>query len=286
MSVYNRRGPIVRVMYLAVALAAWGILTAVRALGFRRNEILVLCYHGVTGEQKDRFARQMRTIASRAVDVSALRADPPTAGRQPRIGVTFDDGFLCVLAHALPILRRLHIPVTVFPVTGNLGRVPRWKIAPERVEVTNILMSADQVRSAGRDPVCRFGSHTHRHLNLARALPSTIRRELAESKACLEHLLGTIVEDLALPYGDYTPEVIDHAIDAGYKRIFTLDPEVIAPRRPPVVIGRFSMSPDVWPIEFRLTCAGAYAWLGTWRRAVRGVRKIIAPRPAKELSST
>ena len=145
-------------------------------------------------------------------------------------------------------------------------------------------MAADQVLEAGSDGFCSIGSHTMTHADLVRIAPSELKHELVESKAALEHLLGRVVDDLALPFGAYNEEVMAAAFSAGYRRVFTLDSRLHDDRHETSVIGRFSMSLDVWRIEFVLTCAGAYAWLDAWRRCVRYVRSVLSPRWKEGLS--
>jgi len=141
---------------------------------------------------------------------------------------------------------------------------------PEKNEIT---MTADQIKSAFQKGLCRFGSHTHTHANLSELSDEKLKNELADSKKLLEGLLQTQIVDLALPHGDYNQKVLEYAKQIGYKYIYTLEPHVNPKILYPGKVGRFSMSPDIWPIEFKLTCAGAYAWLHPWRRSINWVRK-------------
>jgi len=64
------------------------------------------------------------------------------------------------------------------------------------------------------------------------------------------------------------------AEEIGYKRVYTLEPKLVRTNQEIGTIGRFSMSPDVWPIEFYLTCYGAYSWLFPFRRFLKWVGRI------------
>jgi len=265
----RKRGTIVRLIYLTWA-AAWWVLT-----GFSRSvrgRVVVLCYHGVTPRQRRSFERQMRLIADRATDVSLLTSTQSGNQNRPRVCITFDDGFSNLLDTALPIMHELHIPSIVFAVTGNLGDKPRWEMPVGHPEAEELVMTAEQVRAAAGCGLCRFGSHTVSHPDLTTISKDQLIKELVDSKASLEHLLGVEVEDLALPFGDYDERVIAVCKASGYKRVYTLNPCLVSPQDGVTKIGRFSMSPDVWGIEFLLTCAGAYSWLGPWRRFLRRIR--------------
>ena len=187
--------------------------------------------------------------------------------------MTFDDAFENLIGNVIPVLEEFQIPAIVFAVPGNLGRTPKWAISPDRPESREKVMTAEQLVILDKNPLIHIGSHTMTHPNLATLTSEKIRQELAESKQQLELLLGHPVEDLALPHGAFNGTVLQMAHQAGYKRIYTLEPKVM----PEVemqngVIGRFSMSPNVWPIEFTLTCAGAYSWLMGVRRTIQFFR--------------
>jgi peptidoglycan/xylan/chitin deacetylase (PgdA/CDA1 family) len=253
MTGYGRNGNLIRILYLAGAaiayfLTIWGRL--------RCKKGVVLCYHGVRPEQKHRFERQVILLSRRF----------------PFVRMTFDDAFSNLLDNALPILEELQVPAIIFAVTDNLGDIPRWNIPAGHPEAQELTMTAQQLLNISKHPLIRIGSHTLTHPDLTKISHDRLQAELAESKSKLEKLLGCPIEDMALPHGAYNEEVIALAQAAGYKRIFTLDPRPTDFESGSAVMGRFSLSPDVWPIEFYLTCAGAYAGLYPWRRFIRRFR--------------
>lgn len=94
--------------------------------------MLILYYHNVVATpldefdrrlsrvRADDFAREMEYLASeyRPVSLAELLARLRAGETDTRaVAVTFDDGYYGVAAHALPVLRRLGIPSTVFVVT-------------------------------------------------------------------------------------------------------------------------------------------------------------------------
>jgi len=269
--VYARHGLGVRIVYLLIGCAAYVLGGFGRRFTKRQ---LVLCYHGVPREDRERFRRQMMRIADRAVTCAA--GDDGTydaQDRSTRVCVTFDDAFENLLENALPILDSLDIPATVFAVPGNLGQTPRWRISPSHPEHQERIMTAEQLRGiCGGD--ITVGSHTQTHPALTELSAEQIRWELAESKRNLEEMLGRPVVDLALPHGACSDVVLDIARETGYRRVYTLEPRAWT-QSDGIAVPRFSMSPDAWGIEFYLTCAGAYVWLGPWRRFVRAIRRRI-----------
>ena len=259
----------VRLIYMMCALV-WAVLTGFGR--FRRDGVVALCYHGVSAKQQERFAWQMNKIRSRVVDLAKCRASTSSCAELPYVSVTFDDAFANLLDNALPVLEQYQIPATIFAVADNLGCLPRWEMPyghPESIERT---ITAEQLVAISKNPLFRIGSHTLTHPDLAKIRPDQLKTELIGSKHRLEQLLGSPIEDLALPFGSYNIEVLITAQEAGYKRVYTVDAKPANPMSKDPVTGRFHMSPDVWKIEFLLTCSGAYTWLYPWRRLLRRIQ--------------
>lgn len=275
---YAQRGRVVRVAYLASAIVCY-----VLSLGGRigRGGVVVLCYHGVAREYRKSFARQMSSIARRSVSLADLcKAASYRFGARPRVCVTFDDAFENLLENAVPVLEELEVPATVFVVPGSLGRRPTWRMSPGHPEAKERLMDEAQIRSLVRNRGFQAESHTLTHANLPTLPIAEVGRELSESKAMLENVLGTGVTAIAFPYGACNDDILGEAKSAGYGLMCTLEPRVYA-RGDGAVVGRFSMSPDAWHIEFYLTCVGAYSWLCVWRRLLARARALLASRRKK-----
>jgi len=120
-----------------------------------------------------------------------------------------------------------------------------------------------------------IGSHTVTHGRLDKIPISEVKRELVDSKAMLERLVDYDIFFLALPHGAYSKDVLDIAFDAGYRKVLTLDETCISSRSESGKLGRFTVSPDMWWIEFRLTVIGAYSWLLPWRRLLYKIRSFF-----------
>ncbi len=238
----------------------------------RCGKMVVLCYHGIQIDHREFFRRQILWINKRRFGLYEFsQTESSEAFGSPKIGITFDDAFENLLNNALPLLNELCIPAIVFAVPGNLGRSPLWEINTEHPEYNEKTMTAQQLKNIHNDLI-KIGSHTQTHPNLSELSVEDIRRELEESKNNLEKLIDKPIEDLALPHGAYNEDVMHIAQEAGYKRVYTLEPKLVRASQETGVIGRFSMSPDIWPIEFYLTCAGAYAWLYPFRKLLKKLR--------------
>lgn len=193
------------------------------------SRALVLMYHQVDtplSAQEQRFcvppgefAAQMQWLADagyRPVDLDAVVDH--VAGRatlpEKSVHVTFDDGFVGVLEHALPVLKRLGMPATLFALPQRAGLTNDWmhrRGAPRRA-----LLSADQLRLLADEGVA-IGSHTCTHVRLPDVPPEEARREIAASKDELESMLGREVRHFAYPYGLFSDAVREVVVSAGYK---------------------------------------------------------------------
>lgn len=232
---------------------------------------IVLYYHAVRKDQRNAFARQMDMLLRMAypwnLEVCQNR------NKKPLVAVTFDDGYVSVIENALPELKQRGIPVTFFVPTGSLGERPGWIKSPESPLWDERVISPNELKNIASEPLVTIGSHTVSHSNLLKLSAKEAIRELVESKAELENLLGLPIEWLSFPHGAYDDSLIQIALEAGYRRLFTIEPKPVNPMQPGVINGRVAINPDDWPLEFKLKMLGAYRWL-PWVNSFK--RKILA----------
>jgi len=267
--IYAKRGLILRLLYLCVACLH---LLFSRLFCVRKRGCVVLCYHGVKKNQRAKFARQMQMVVDRTISVENLfnvhKRD------QLFVCVTFDDAFENILENVVPIVDRIGIPIMVFVPTGSLGRLPVWLENKSHSDSSEAIMARQQLKYLSENPLVTVGSHTVSHPRLSLLSDEKIQKELYESKIELEDLTNSVVDQLAFPHGDCTEEVVSMAIEIGYRHVYTLAPVIYNGEESlkREVVGRFSMSPDVWQIEFLLTVKGAYSWLFAWRSFLKKIR--------------
>lgn len=187
----------------------------------------------------------------------------PQSGRN--VAITFDDAFDNVRQNALPVLADLQIPATVFAVAGCLGKTPNWTMDGNHPDRGEVLSTAAQLRAYPPELI-DIGSHTVSHPDLTKTGDQQVDRELRESKSILEEAIGREVWCLSVPYGAYHSGTLNAAKSVGYSMVVTCDPRVVDPETDSFCIGRFKVTPDDWPIEFRLKAIGAHAWRDAWQR--------------------
>lgn len=186
--------------------------------------------------------------------------------------LTLDDGYASAVETAWPILRDRKLPATLFVVTGYLDGVKRfpWDAA-EGGDGRTRLATSEQVMSAAADGL-DIGSHTVSHPWLPRLAADNLGRELADSRAAAERLLGRPVRSLAYPMGGWNSTVLAAAHHAGYTIGVTTDRGANSRRRNPLSLRR-TMAPDT-AADFTLLLDGALTWL----RPLDGWRQRKGPR--------
>ena len=181
---------------------------------------LVLMYHHVTDEDIEVDPCCKCKVAEFREQLIRLKADGYTFVTMDAVSaslkefpnykfatVSFDDVPKDVLQNAVPILRNLQIPYTLF-VTSKYARSTGY-------------ISENQLKDLSKDPLCTIGAHTMTHPMLRKSKNSY--DEMNQSKEYLESLIGKEVKYLAYPYGKYSSisfRVRQQAKQIGFKCAF------------------------------------------------------------------
>lgn len=222
-----------------VLLQSERYLQDICASSYSTNAILM--YHSV-GERGlygnvsvERFRRDMTFLDEffEIVDLPAVLDDSPRASdvrsdRSRKVAVSFDDGYENFYTQALPVVRDLDVPVTVFVSPGFLrGRnreftyrfVRSPSVGKDHNDPTDRrspspgtlrLMSDAQLRNVINDDRVTIGNHTRLHPDLSAI---TNRDDLAADITAAERLLedhfDITVDRFAYPYGRYNERALD-----------------------------------------------------------------------------
>jgi peptidoglycan/xylan/chitin deacetylase (PgdA/CDA1 family) len=178
-------------------------------------------YHSVSENNHDRltvsparFASQMQFLMERGFRVISLqeacRRLNSNEDVERAIVLTFDDGLRDFLTNAAPVLRRHHLPATLFIVTGRMGGVSKWS-SPSNGKK---LLTRDEIIEL-RKQGFNLGSHTATHPDLRTLDDAGLDRELAESRAEIAELGETFIP-FAYPGGTFARRERDAVERAGY----------------------------------------------------------------------
>lgn len=270
---------------LALLCLPWALLSQRLRPGIR-----ILMYHRVHpalgNEQLNvtpaRFDAQMRFVArhTKVLPLSeaaqALRAGRIAANA---VVLTFDDGYLDNLHHAVPVLQRHGLPCTFF-VTSDFAEQrsqhPRYPASTERLH-----LNWPEVQAMAAMPGLSIGSHTVSHPYLQRIDDATVHHELRHSKAQIEQHLGQPVPFLCYPSGDAGERELQAARAAGYEGAVTVAPGINRHGVGPYALRRTEMTNKDGPLDTRLKVWGAYDLMHQvlhWRRT-RQFKRLSASTP-------
>ena len=149
------------------------------------------------------FARQMRLLSYLGYTGLSMTGLQPYLSGEKRgkvVGITFDDGYLNNLVHALPVLMRYGFSSTCYAVSSLLGKTNSWD-APLGIAQTPLMNGADiQQWVAGGQEI---GSHTRSHINLLESSDDVCAAEILQGRQALQAATKTPVDHFCYPYGRY-----------------------------------------------------------------------------------
>ena len=160
--------------------------------------------------------------------------------------ITVDDGHRSVYSEMLPLVRRYHIPVTLF-------------IYPSAISNANYALTWQQLEELRRSGLFDIESHTYWHSNFKRekrrlssdAYRDFVRMQLVKPRQVLAQRLGVSADLLAWPFGIYDDELISAASAAGYVAGFTLDRRQPSAADRPLALPRYLITDAVGMREFQ-----------------------------------
>lgn len=195
---------------------------------FKNNRILVITYHRIRDDNIDRdisvsiknFEKQMKYLANNyniiSIDDLLKNINRHKINFLDNIAITFDDGFKDNYTNAYPILKKYRLPITIFLISGILGKD------------SNMLSISDIIEM--KKHCINFGSHTRTHNILSNIGDNQLTEEISESKEYLENLINEKILYFAYPQGKnhhFNTIVKSLVKNAGYKAAFTMENKTI-----------------------------------------------------------
>lgn len=159
------------------------------------------------------FRKHVRLVQRLGYQAVPLTEIFSTSHKKPVV-FTFDDGYENYVEHALPALKAAEMAATVFLVSNLIGKTNEWD--NRNGDVTEALMSLPQILDAMKHRT-EFGSHTLDHADLSAVDSNEALRQIAESKANLERVLGVEVSTFCYPYGRKSEATEKMVEAAGYR---------------------------------------------------------------------
>jgi len=146
--------------------------------------------------------------------------------------ITFDDGYRSWVTTCLPILENSTCEAVFFINSGLIDVSEEESVQSSyvrdnlKLRTPRETLSWDQVRvlyEAGH----MIGGHSKTHLRFSKLQNEVQKSEIFEDKERIESMIGAPVSFFAFPFGnngDFTPESVRIAREAGYTDIFSTEP--------------------------------------------------------------
>jgi peptidoglycan/xylan/chitin deacetylase (PgdA/CDA1 family) len=205
--------------------------------------VRILAYHRVCSARDDlavaprAFREQMKAVlfsGARPVSLDEGLDVLETGTAGSHVCVTFDDAYRDNLEHAVPVLRDLRIPATIFvpsAVVDGSARLYWYDRQPP-------VLSWAELGEIAHDPLFSIGAHTRTHPALPRVSDAVAWREIADSKRDVEEQIGRPVTSFAYPAGLHGERERGMVRDAGYRMGVTTVPGLNRPGQAPEALHR------------------------------------------------
>ena len=158
----------------------------------------------------EEFRRHAAWLASgrvRVVDLEAL-VGPDADGDM--VALTFDDGFMNLADHALPLLLDHGLQATIFVVAGHAGGTNAWGGRSDPRVPTLPLLGWDALGRLAEQGI-RLGAHTRTHPRLTTVSAGALEDELGGAAETIRRETGRDPTTFAYPYGDVDTRVAEAA---------------------------------------------------------------------------
>lgn len=211
------------------------------------NALVILQYHhidtdtpAITSTPPDVFKAHLEYLKTHDYKVVVLDEvlQKKNAARDPlerTVAITFDDAFTSIFETAFPLLQEYQYPFTIFVSTDFISKKSKQYLSWQQLS---------EMAEAG----ATIANHTRSHLHMVRKNPAESdaawllrqTQEVEQAQNIIETQLGSASRMLALPYGEYQPQLIYRLKGLSYS-IFGQQSGAVSVADLPAVIPRFPM---------------------------------------------
>lgn len=210
-------------------------------------KIPILAYHRFGPKVTDsmmiktsEFAQHLKWLKDNHYTVIPLRTVVNYfSGKGPQppdrsVVITVDDGHKSVFTEMQPLVKKHHIPVTLF-------------IYPSAISKATYAMTWEQLIQLKQTGLFDIQGHTYWHPNFKREKKKLspakyqefVKVQLSKSKNVLDKKMNATIDLLAWPFGIYDDELEKAAVNAGYVMAFSIDARGASKSEKPMEQPRF-----------------------------------------------
>ena len=255
------RGSSARKLFKTV-LAILAFLIVQFARIFQRTpEVVVLMYHSIDRSgwklsvTPEAFERQMEYLSKKGWVVPLADVVAYAKGKKKlpthAVAVTFDDGYRDILATALPILERYHVPATVF--------IPS-DLSVQTDQGGKARLTEEELRVLAISPLITIGSHAKTHRKFTELSPEEMKDEAKESADKLAQMTEKRPNLFAYPFGARSKNAERTVKDVGYEAAFGISEGTIRQGDDPFRLKRVQVDGTMNFMLFRIRLTSAIDW--------------------------
>lgn len=166
---------------------------------------------------KEQFEEQMSFLQESDIEVIYLNSLVNMLKNNQSLSkdyvvLTFDDGCERFQTIALPILQKYSFPSTIYPVSGDLGRLASW---PKIFNHDLRLITKENLKIVAKSGV-DIGGHTVNHVKLAEVEIKEAETEIECCKRSLESILDQELHSFSYPHGSFNDTIVQLVSAAGF----------------------------------------------------------------------
>lgn len=166
---------------------------------------------------KEQFEEQMRFLQESEIEVISLNSlvnmmKSDQGLDKDYVVLTFDDGCERFQTIALPIIQKYSFPSTIYPVSGDLGRLASW---PRIINHDLRLLSKENLKSVAKSGV-DVGGHTVNHVKLGEVPIQEAETEIECCKQDLESIINQELYSFSYPHGSFNEAIAQLVSSAGF----------------------------------------------------------------------
>lgn len=165
----------------------------------------------------EQFEEQMRFLQESEIEVISLKSLVNMMKNDQGLDsdyvvLTFDDGCERFQTIALPIIQKYSFPSTIYPVSGDLGRLASW---PKIINTDLRLLSKKNLKCVAKSGV-DVGGHTVNHVKLVEVTIQEAEAEIESCKLDLESIVGQELYSFSYPHGSFNEAIAQLVSSAGF----------------------------------------------------------------------